>query len=56
MNSGKFNLILLVILLVSLFTSCAAAGNMISHTGWVGALDLAAAAGITFFILAGKNK
>jgi len=56
MDVRKFNSIILIVLLVCLFTSCAAAGNMIEHKTWVGMLDLGAAAGIALFILRGSNK
>jgi hypothetical protein len=56
MNARKLTPLLLVILLVSLFTSCAAAGNMIEHKTLIGLLDLAVAGGIALFIFSGSNK
>lgn len=48
--------VLVLAILVSLFSSCAAAGNIISASAWIGLLDLAVAAGITLYILRGKNN
>ncbi|MES2373072.1 MAG: hypothetical protein V4557_10875 [Bacteroidota bacterium] len=56
MKSRRFDFILLVILLVSLCTSCAAAGNMITQKTWIGLLDLAVAGAIAVFIFRGSNK
>jgi len=56
MNLKKLKPLLFVALLISLFTSCAAAGNMIGHGTWMGMLDLFAAGGIALYIFRGTNK
>lgn len=56
MKTRKINVILMIILLISVCTSCAAAGNMIEHRTWVGMLDLAAAGAIAVFIFRGSSK
>jgi hypothetical protein len=56
MKARSVNFVLLIILLVSLCTSCAAAGNMITQKTWIGLLDLAVAGAIAVFIFRGNNK
>lgn len=52
----KNNFILLAVLLTSVLSSCAAAGNMVTNKTWIGLLDIAAAAGIAVYILKGRSK
>ncbi len=47
---------LLAIILVSLLSSCAAVGNIIEPSAWIGALDLVTAVGIAIFIFKGSSK
>ncbi|MEO8173740.1 MAG: hypothetical protein ABI581_11680 [Sediminibacterium sp.] len=56
MKTKRLNIIFLVILLVSVCTSCAAAGNMIETRTWLGMLDLVAAGAIALFIFRGSTK
>ncbi|MEO7530288.1 MAG: hypothetical protein ABIS69_02720 [Sediminibacterium sp.] len=55
MNLRKINPLIFIVVLVTLFTSCAAAGNMIEHKTWVGMLDLAVAGAIALFIFRGNK-
>ncbi|NCI50828.1 hypothetical protein GWC95_12890 [Sediminibacterium roseum] len=55
MKSQLFNRLLLFCICICLLSSCAAAGNMIRSSSWLGLIDLAGAAGITLFILRGKK-
>jgi hypothetical protein len=52
----KLRTVFFVVLLVSIFTSCAAAANMIDDKTWVGVLDLVAAGGIVLYIFRESNK
>jgi hypothetical protein len=52
----KLRTVFFVVLLVSIFTSCAAAANLIADKTWVGVLDLVAAAGIVLYIFRESNK
>jgi len=56
MKARKLTPLFLLILMVSVFTSCAAAGNIIEYKTLIGLLDLAVAGGITLFIFRGSNK
>jgi hypothetical protein len=51
-----FSYILTAIILCSVFSSCAAIGKVIQPGVWLGLLNIAAAGGITLFILRGSNK
>jgi hypothetical protein len=48
--------ILAAIIIGSVCTSCAAIGHMIQPAVWLGLLNLAAAGGISLFILRGSRK
>ena len=47
---------LLAVTMVSLLSSCAAAGNIIEPNAWLGALDVATAVAIAVFIFKGSSK
>ncbi len=47
---------LLAVTMVSLLSSCAAAGNIIEPTVWLGVLDVSTAVAITVFIFKGSSK
>jgi len=46
----------MAVILVSLLSSCAAAGNIIEPSAWIGALDVITAVGIAVFIFKGSSK
>jgi hypothetical protein len=56
MTLKNFNPFFVVIMLISVLSSCAVAGNVIHHANWVGMLDLITATGIAIFILRGSKK
>ena len=51
-----FSHILGLVIICCVFSSCAAMGKMIQPGVWLGLLNLAAAGGITLFIIKGSNK
>jgi hypothetical protein len=52
----RFTTVLALIIIGSVFISCAAIGKMIEPGPWLGLLNLAAAGGITIFILKGTPE
>ncbi|MES2332732.1 MAG: hypothetical protein V4539_24200 [Bacteroidota bacterium] len=56
MKLKRLKPILFLLLLASLFTNCAAAGNMIESRAWVGIVDMIVAGAITVYIFRGTSK
>jgi len=56
MTMRSFTYVLVVIIICSVFSSCAAMGHMIRPGVWLGLLNLAAAAAITVYIFRGSAK